>query len=187
MKKKLLVLACIVCGVLSTSNAQYQKGDWTANAGFSFGLIGYGYGYYGSSSGFLPISLNVEYSVNETFAVGPYVGMYSRSYGSGDYRFRAMSFGARGTFHANEFLNENLNMSINTEKVDIYASLILGVESYSWKYADNISNGYYANGSRFIFGPTLGIRYMFAPKFGAFFEAGRGAFGYGTIGITGRF
>ncbi|HEU5147673.1 MAG TPA: hypothetical protein VFT90_13195, partial [Chryseosolibacter sp.] len=136
---------------------------------------------------FLPISVNVEYSVNDVFAVGPYLGMYSRSYGAGDYRFRALSFGARGTFHASNFLNDNLNMSINTEKVDLYGALILGVETYSWKYADYIGEGYYSNGSRVIFGPVLGIRYLFSPNFGAFFEGGRGAFGYGTIGISGRF
>jgi len=186
MKKRLLVLA-MVCGILSTASAQYEKGDWTGNAGFSFGLIGYGYGYYGSASGFLPVTLNLEYSVSDVFAIGPYVGMYSRSYGAGDYKFRALSFGARGTFHASDFLNENLDMSINTEKVDIYGTILLGVESYSWKYADDVISGYYANGSRFIFGPVLGIRYMFAPKFGAFFEGGRGAFGYATIGVSGRF
>ena len=187
MKKRFVVLACILCGLFSTSFAQYEKGNISVNAGFSFGLIGYGYGVYGDSRGFLPLSLNLEYNLNDKFAIGPYVGMYSRSYGDGDYKFRALSFGGRGTFHASDFLNENLNMSINTEKVDIYGSLILGVESYSWKYDDNIVEGYYANGSRFIFGPVVGIRYLFSPAFGAFFEGGRGAFGYGTIGITARF
>lgn len=187
MKKKFLVLACVLCGFLSTAVAQYEKGDIAVNAGISFGLIGYGYGYYGGASGFLPVSVNLEYSVNDAFAIGPYVGMYSRSYGAGDYKFRALSFGARGTFHASNFLNENLSMSINTEKVDIYAALILGIETYSWKYADYIADGYYSNGSRMIFGPVLGIRYQFNPAFGAFFEGGRGAFGYGTLGITARF
>lgn len=187
MKEKILVLACVLCGFFSTALAQYEKGDIAVNAGLSFGLIGYGYGYYGSASGFLPVSVNLEYSINDKFAIGPYFGIYSRSYGAGDYRFRALSFGARGTFHASEFLNDNLNMSINTDKLDIYGSLILGVETYSWKYDDSTIAGYYANGSRFILGPVLGIRYNFSPAFGAFFEAGRGAFGYGTLGITMKF
>ena len=180
----MLVFVGLWCGLLSTACAQYEKGDVTVNGGFSFGLIGYGYGYYGGARGFLPVSVNLEYSVSEAFAIGPYVGMYSRSYGAGDYRFRALSFGARGTFHASEFLNDNLNMSINTEKVDVYGSVILGLESYRWKYADYIGEGYYSNGSRVIFGPVLGIRYMFNPALGAFFEGGRGAFGYGTLGLT---
>ena len=93
MKKRMLVLACAVCGLFSTTFGQSQKGDIAVNAGFSFGLIGYGYGYYGNASGFLPVLLNVEYSINDKFAIGPYFGMYSRSYGAGEYKFRAMSFG----------------------------------------------------------------------------------------------
>lgn len=187
MKKRILIFACMLCGFLSTAVAQYEKGDISVNLGVSFGLIGYGYAYYGDARGFPPLSVNLEYSVNDMFSVGPYFGIYSRSYGAGDYKFTALSFGARGTFHASEFLNNNLNMTINTEKVDIYGSLILGLESNSWKYADNTMDGFYANGSRLILGPVLGIRYLFSPAFGAFFEGGRGAFGYGTLGITARF
>lgn len=187
MKKRFAILACMLCGVFSTAFAQYEKGDITINAGFSFGLIGYGYGYYGDARGFLPLTANLEYSISENFSVGPYLGIYSRSYGAGDYKFTAMSFGGRGTFHAGDFLNENLGMSINTEKLDIYGSVILGFETYKWKYADNSFDGYYANGSRLIFGPVLGIRYLFSPAFGAFFEGGRGAFGYGTLGVSMKF
>lgn len=184
MKKVLLVLACYA--LVFNAFGQYEKGDLTLNAGVSFGLIGYGYGYYGSASGFLPISANVEYSLNEQFAVGPYVGFFSRNYGGGDFRFTALSFGGRGTFHANKFLRDKLNMNLS-DKVDIYASLILGVETLSWKYRDENLSGYYSNGSRVIFGPNLGIRYNFSPNFGAFFEAGRGAFGLGTLGISAKF
>ena len=186
MKKKVLLLSLAFIAVFSKVSAQFEKGDLALNAGFSFGLIGYGYGYYGAGSGFLPISVNLEYSVNEKFAVGPYVGFFSRSYGAGDFRFTALSFGGRGTFHATPFLNENLDMNIS-DKVDIYASLLLGVETLSWRYRDESISGYYSNGSRFIFGPTVGVRYLFSPKFGAFFEAGRGAFGFGTLGVTGKF
>ena len=184
--KKVLFFSLAFFAVFSHAFAQYEKGDLALNAGFSFGLIGYGYGYYGSASGFLPLSVNVEYSLNDKWAIGPYLGFFSRSYGSGDFRFTALSFGGRGTFHASSFLNENLDMNIS-EKVDIYASLLLGVETLSWKYRDESISGYYSNGSRVIFGPTVGVRYQFTPKFGAFFEAGRGAFGFGTLGVTGKF
>lgn len=186
MKKKVLLLMVALCALFSKVSAQFEKGDLMLNAGFSFGLIGYGYGYYGSASGFLPLSVNVEYSVNEKFAVGPYLGYFSRSYGGGDFRFTALSFGGRGTFHARSFLNDNLGMNVS-DKVDIYASLLLGVETLSWKYRDESLSGYYSNGSRVIFGPTVGVRYLFSEKFGAFFEAGRGAFGFGTLGISASF
>ena len=185
MKKKFSILLVMVA-VCWQATAQFEKGDLAVNAGISFGLIGYGYGYYGSGSGFLPLSLSGEYSINDRFAVGAYVGYFSRSYSSGDFRFTALSFGGRGTFHASSFLNDKLNMNLS-EKVDVYGSVLLGVETLSWKYRDDTLNGYYSNGSRVIFGPVLGIRYLFSPNFGAFFEGGRGAFGLGSIGVTGKF
>lgn len=184
MKRGITIFACLLfCA--SGAFAQYEKGDLTLNAGISFGLIGYGYGFAGSSSGFPPLSVNVEYSLNEMFAVGPYVGFFSRDYGT--IKYNALSFGDRGTFHASGFLNENLDLDINEEKLDIYATLILGFETVGWKYDESLwGNQYNANSNSFIFGPVLGIRYNFNPNLGAFFEGGRGAFGYGTLGISVR-
>lgn len=184
MKKLLFSMAFFA--MFSSVFAQYEKGDLTLNAGLSFGLIGYGYGYYGAGSGFMPLSLNLEYSLNDQFAVGPYLGFFSRNYGGGEFRFTALSFGGRGTFHANKFLRDKLNMNVS-DKVDLYASVLLGVETLSWKYRNENLSGYYSNGTRVIFGPVLGIRYNFSPGFGAFFEAGRGAFGLGTLGISAKF
>lgn len=182
MKKIITTIVLVVASILS--NAQYQKGNVTVNAGFSIGLIGYSYGYYSGASGFVPIFANVEYSVNEIFAVGPYVGFYTRSYVNGDFKFTSISLGARGTAHLSGWLNEKLDMGINEETVDLYAALHLGFESVSWKYRDESIPGYYANSSRGIFGPVLGVRYMFAPNFGAFFETGRGAFGWASLGVS---
>lgn len=188
-KKFLLIVNLMAC-LVSGAYAQYQKGDIAVNAGITFGLIGYGYGLYGSSSGFPPLSVNAEYSINDKFAVGPYVGLYTRSYkyGSGyNDRFTALSFGARGTFHATPFLNETLNLSIDEEKIDLYGTVILGFESYSWNFDEKYGgNYYYSNGSRIIFGPILGVLYNLNPSLGIFFEGGRGAFGYGTLGVTAK-
>src|SRR6187200_2301989 len=98
--KKMLVLLTVMVALYGKASAQYEKGNIAVNLGVSFGLIGYGYGYYGSGSGFLPLSVSGEYSINDNFALGAYVGYFSRSYNSGDFRFTAMSYGARGTFHA---------------------------------------------------------------------------------------
>lgn len=184
--KKIILLGFMMLAVCWESSAQYEKGDLAVNAGISFGLIGYGYGYYGSGSGFLPISVSGEYSINERFAVGAYVGFFSRSYSSGEFRFTALSFGGRGTFHASSFLRDNLDWNVS-EKLDIYGSVLLGVETLSWKYRDENINGYYSNNSRMIFGPVVGVRYFFSPNFAGYFEGGRGAFGLGTLGITAKF
>lgn len=191
MKKFFTILAVVVCCLSGNSAfAQYQKGDIAVNAGLSFGLIGYSYGSYGSSSGMPPVAINVEYSLDDRFAVGPYVGVFTRTYKYGDYkdRFTALSFGARGTFHASGFLNDVLDFNINEEKLDLYATVILGVETYSWKVDEKyVGDSYYAGGSRLILGPVVGARYQFTPNVGAFFEAGRGTFGLGTLGVTAKF
>ena len=52
----------------------YEKGDFSLNAGMSFGLIGYGYGLYGSSSFAVPLVANVDIGISEYFSVGGFVG-----------------------------------------------------------------------------------------------------------------
>ncbi|WP_040398341.1 hypothetical protein, partial [Cesiribacter andamanensis] len=160
-----LTLFCAILMMAYGANAQYNRGDLTFNAGFSFGLIGYGWGYGSHSGGFVPLTANLEYSLDDRFAIGPYVGYFSRSYKSASYtdRFSVVSFGARGTFHATPQINEWFDSSIDESKIDIYGTLLLGYEIYSWNYDDAWGNDYIYNHSsgRFILGPVLGIRYNF--------------------------
>ncbi len=138
MKNKFSILFafCLMIFFAQSAKAQYQKGDILINPGLSLGVIGYN--YYGSGySGFLPLTINAEYSINDKFSLGGYAGYYSRRYKSIDYRFTSLSFGARGTFHASGVLNEVLDLNINEEKLDLYGSLILGVYTSSWNYGDN--------------------------------------------------
>jgi hypothetical protein len=192
MKK--LATAVLFCGILMTafsSKAQYNQGDLTFNAGLSFGLIGYGWGYGTHSGGFVPLTVNVEYSLDDRLAVGPYIGYFSRSYRSSSYtdRFSAFSFGARGTFHGTSLINDLLDTSIDESKIDIYGSLMLGYEIYSWNYDDawGFDRQFNHKSGRIILGPVLGIRYHFNPQIGAYFEGGRGAFGVGTLGVSVKF
>jgi hypothetical protein len=185
MKNKLSILfaLCLMIFFAQSAKAQYEKGDILINPGISLGVIGYN--YYGSGySGFLPLTVNVEYSINDKFSVGGYGGYYSRSYKSIDYRFTALSFGARGTFHASGVLNEVLDLNINEEKLDLYGTVILGVHTYSWNYGDTRTSALYDNGTGLRLGTSIGARYFFTPKFGAFFEVGRGVFGFADLGIS---
>jgi hypothetical protein len=76
---------------------------------------------------------------------------------------------------------------MDEEKLDLYATLLLGFETYSWDYGDYNGSLVNDDNGRLIIGPVVGVRYFFNPKFGAFFEAGRGAFGYGTLGVSAKF
>ncbi len=189
MKKVIILLAILLSTFLTGAYAQYQKGDILINAGLSLGAWGYGYGLYAASSGFLPLTASVEYSMNDQLALGPYAGLYTRTYKYSGYkdRFTALSFGARGTFHASRFLNEHLHLSIDLKKLDLYATMIVGFEVRSWNFdADYDGDPFYSNEVSFDLGPVLGVRYNFSPSFGAFFEAGRGSFGLGTIGLSAK-
>lgn len=186
-----IVLFFTFCCVGTTGYAQYSKGDLTANAGISFGLIGYGFGYGSSSIGFPAISANVEYSLDDRFAFGPYLGYFARTYRAASYKngFSVVSFGGRGTFHATSSLNDWLSLSIDEDKWDLYGTLILGYEVYSWNYdsAWGDNDLYDSSSGGLVFGPVVGARYHFNNKIGAYFEGGRGAFGWGTLGVSAKF
>lgn len=189
---KRIALLTLVVGLFMTTlsaNAQYSKGDLTANAGLSFGLIGYGFGYGSSTLGFPPLILNVEYSIDDRFAVGPYLGYFSRTYRSGSYRdrFSAFSFGGRGTFHASSSLNDWFDWNIDESKWDLYASAVLGFQVYSWNYDDAYTFTHSNSSGGFVLGPIVGARYFVNPNFGVFAETGRGALGAFTLGASMKF
>ncbi|WP_225000008.1 hypothetical protein [Cesiribacter sp. SM1] len=185
----LLILAAGLCMTTLSANAQYRKGDLTGNAGLSFGLIGYGFGYGSSTLGFPPLTVNVEYSIDDRFAVGPYLGYFSRTYRSGSYRdgFSVFSFGGRGSFHATSSLNEWFNWNIDESKWDIYAAAVLGFEVYSWNYDEDYLVDIDNSGGGIVIGPVIGGRYFFNPNFGVFAETGRGALGAFTLGASMKF
>jgi hypothetical protein len=201
MKKTFAFLFTLAVACLSSfsAQAQYAKGDITANAGISLGVIGYGaysYNYYGGGyRGSIPLSASVEYSINDQFALGGYLGYYGRSYKytwNGDnYRDRwsITSFGVRGSYHATPLLNDLLGASMDEEKWDIYASVLLGYEVWSWSYGYEGSGFNRSNtgSGNLDFGTIVGARYFFSPKFGAFAELGRGSYGLLTLGVTGKF
>lgn len=181
--------------VLSQSAAwsqlsSYEQGDKLLNAGFSLGY--YGYGYFGSRSGFtLPLNASVEYGITDQISAGPYVGYARWSYryndGSGEnkYSWTFVTVGARGSFHYTEILNEFLDSDIDEEKWDLYLSLFLGLEFRS--YNDDLGLDYYSNDTVVRLGPNLGFRYYLRRNIGVYFEGGRGTFGWLNFGLAVRF
>jgi hypothetical protein len=165
------------------SESGFEQGDILISPGISFGAVGYGYGFGDGGSGFLPVSVSAEYSINDKFAVGPYVGFYSRSYSGTDFKWTSFSFGAKGTLHATGLLNEAFDSSMDAEKIDLFASTYLGIRTVSFNES---FLGQSASGSDFRFGLTIGGRYFFNPNIGAFLELGYGALGVGTLGVSFR-
>lgn len=194
MKKyALLALVAILSLVGQTAQAQYQRGDMLFNGGISMGLLGYGFGY-GSASGFPALTVNLEYSLDDRFAVGPYLGYFGRTYkgnfGGRPYedKFSVFAFGGRGVFHATSSLNEWFNWNIDENKFDIYGAVLLGYEVFTWNYDEDVYGSFTPTNSsgRVILGPVIGARYNFNNQIGAFFETGRGTFGVATLGVSVR-
>ncbi len=187
---RLLFLALFLFAGSQIAHAQtaYTKGDKIASLGVSFG--NYGYGFAGSrSGGFIPITASLEFGVHESISVGPYIGYasWNYDYSFGDYSSNFLSVGAKGSWHYVPFINQELNTSLDEQKLDFYISLFLGIENRSFGYDDRNIDNQRSNVTRLVFAPVLGFRYMFTPKVGAFIELGRGTFGYSSLGVSAHF
>ena len=156
----------------------FNQGDLLLNAGFSFAYYGQTFG--GTRSlGIIPLSVNLEYGIHKYISVGPYLGYASWDYDIGnDFTWNILSLGARGSFHYLPLLDEILESDLDLERLDFYASLILGLEIQSSN--PNIIE----NETELVLGPVLGFKYLFNERVGAYFEGGRGTFGYGTLGVA---
>ena len=204
--KKLCILTFLACGLALSTRAQntvrvgdsggglaYNEGDKIFMAGISFGYYGYNLGR-GRSVGVPPLTAALELGIHENFSVGPYIGYASWGYNYRDlninysYNWSFLAVGARGSFHYVPLLNEALDLSLDEEKLDFYVTLIVGLEFRSRTGDDNFGGLLGENDNDtdigFQLGPVLGFKYKFNDRFGAYFEGGRGAYGYGTLGVA---
>jgi hypothetical protein len=175
---------------ISSANQAYTKGDKIFQAGIGFGY--FNYGHAGTRSvGLPPLTASVELGIHDHISVGPYLGYgswkYSQTfYGNKfTYSWNYLAVGARGSFHYLPFLNENLDLGLDAEKFDFYASLFLGLERQRIK--SEYENANQANATVVRLAPVLGFRYKFNPKFGTYLEAGRGALSVATLGVSVNF
>ena len=189
-----LLITCI-CYVAQGQSSQtvqvesgdlaYNQGDKIAQLGISFGTYGYGYNYYGSRSFTLPIAASLEFGFHEYLSAGPYIGFASWRYdyiNNVDYRFSSFAVGARGSFHYLPLINEALELGLDESAWDFYVTLMLGIEAYSWNFDNDIPGYDQANDTDFAFNAVVGFRYKFNRNWGVYFEGGRGAIGYITVG-----
>ena len=196
--KKLLTLTglalCVTFGVQAQNTVRlgggglaYEKGDKIIQVGLGLGraIGGYNLAYRGLGG-----SLNAafEVGIHEYFSVGAYgaVGRYSYNIGrivigdNREYTLTAVAVGARGSFHYLSLLNEAFDANIDEEKIDLYVSLLLGLEFFSDVSGD--IPGY--NATVFDGGAVLGGRYKFSPRLAVFSELGYASLSVWTLGIS---
>ncbi len=184
-----MALAQNTVNVDPSGDRAYNEGDKIFQFGVGFGY--YGYGFTGTRSVSIPpLTASLEFGFHENFSVGPYVGYASWDYNftSYDYGWDFLAVGARGSFHYVPLANEALDLNLNEEKLDFYISLFLGLEFQSFSGDTGFgSTDVYSNNTVLRLSPVLGFKYKFNDKFGAYFEAGRGALSVATLGLAVHF
>ncbi|KGL50166.1 hypothetical protein [Porphyromonas cangingivalis] len=171
MKKIMLVAFMMIAGIFMANAQTVRKGDKIVN-------IGVGFGTYGKTTSFPPLSVSFDYGVKDrlfdnksSITIGGYAGFLSNkteftfptySYG---WKYNNFLIGARGALHY-EFVS----------KLDTYVGLILG---YNIVTASYYSSGTgtpinSATGSGSFYSTYLGARYYVAPRFAIFAEVGYG-------------
>jgi Outer membrane protein beta-barrel domain len=173
--KKLLTLTFVVTALLFSSkvNAQaYKEGDKLLNVGV--GLSSY---YYGT-----PFGVSYESGINENISVGGQFDYNSGSYGAytlSDWKYTAFYVGARGSYHLAPLLK------LNDDKIDLYAGIGLGYQSFKWN--DNGYGAGYSTGSGIFFNYFIGGKYYFTEKIGAFVELGYTGLSSSRLGLAVKF
>lgn len=166
-----LTIAAFCLFAHSNLHAQYKKGDNLLNAGIGLGVY---------SLGGLPIGASFEHGITEDISVGGFFdyASWSNSYSTYKYSWRAMYFGARGSYHFNELLK------LDNDKIDVYAGLGLGY--YIVSTGDNLVSGYNGYGNRLFYNMHIGGRYYFANSLAGFAELGYGV-SVLKVGLTLKF
>lgn len=168
--------------VHAQENQSFSRGDVLVNTGFSFAYYQYGLNYQRTLK-ILPTTASLEFALSDAFSVGPYVGFASWNYIQ--YELNFISLGGRLSWHFAPALTQWIP-DLNLARWDIYLTGIVGVEIRAIsEYNSLVSEA--ENKNKIIFGPTLGIKYLFNSTTGIFAEGGRGTFGYGTMGIAFKF
>ncbi|HXH18167.1 MAG TPA: hypothetical protein VNJ07_03700, partial [Chitinophagales bacterium] len=163
------LLASISCS--SAFGQAHQKGDILLSPGISLG--NYGYYHRGACNQFgIPLVFYADFSPHDYASVGPFFGIYL---GDGV----AFDFGARGSFHWWQLLDDKVSKDVKADILDLYFSFWVGAEISTHDCYKNDGN----NG-RGRAGAMLGLRWYFAEPVALMFELGGPPMGFTTLGVT---
>jgi len=180
LTKAIIVILVLASGSLQAQELSYEKGDHLFNAGIGLGYYGNNFIYRRAAT--IPaVEASLELGIHEYFGVGAYAGLVSWNYDAFNFDGRQSIFtiGARGSFHYSSLLEELLESDFKSDKLDLYVTLIMGLEFRSYNGDFTTSNS-----ADIFVGPVLGARYYFNPKLAVYAEGGRGSFSILKFGIT---
>ncbi len=174
MKKLTLafVVIAVLCLLVSTGNAQYEKGK--SYLGPRIGI-----GVNGSS---LAFGAGYEYGVTDEISIGGLVDYYQYSYTAwsdwgGKYTY--IIIGAQGNYHFGKTLKWD-------SKLDPFAGVVIGYESITWKWNDQSWGAFSPTSSGITFGGQAGLRYFLSPSLALYGQVGFGIT-YLKVGVDFKF
>ena len=158
--KKITIVIMIMFGLISFTHAQHEQGQLNANIGVGLGSrIGVG------DMGLPPLSLSLDYGINDNISIGGYLGYISTKQdfaGVYSWNWTYMIVGVRGAYH--------LEVSDN---FDPYGGVLLGYNMVSVKTEGSGGKNPVA-ASSIAYAGFIGARYHFSKGFGVFGELGYG-------------
>ena len=151
------------------------------------------YPTFGQITGMRPIQVSFDYSIDDHFTVGAYLGRFYSEiqdvYGTEYYRcyFRSNSGGIRFSLHFSDLINSFTGARINVRKWDIYSTAHMGWYTRNWVVGERFrGNRDYSIGSFSNTGIVAGVKYLPVPRLGIFAEAGIGPVSVFGFGISGK-
>jgi hypothetical protein len=151
------------------------------------------YPAYGQITGMRPIQLSFDYSFDDHFSAGAYLGYFHSQiqdvYGTEFFRttFSSQSGGFRLTLHFADLINSFVGTRINVRKWDLYTTAHMGWYTRNWVVGEKYRGTRdYANGSFSNIGIVAGVKYHPVQRIGIFAEGGIGPVSVLGFGITGR-
>lgn len=174
MKKTFFLVSLLLACVFGfAQNGGFAKGDKQLNIG-----VGVNSGYDNG----IPFGASFEVGITDAISVGGNFDYLSSKFDNtfGDFKFTALYFGARGSYHFNELFE------IENEKIDVYAGATVGYRSFSWDddFDDSLGDDY---DSAIFVGIYAGARYYFTDSIGAFLEVGDIGSTNARLGVTFKF
>ncbi|MCF8331567.1 MAG: hypothetical protein K9H84_03860 [Bacteroidales bacterium] len=118
-----------------------------------------------------------------------FVGFASYKYRYFDYKYgwTYLDLGGRVSYHFLPLINEFLDEDFDTDKFDLYITLMLFFESRTYSTNNDNIPIRYDNELKILLGSVAGIRYHLTDNLSLYAEGGRSTFGFGTFGITAYF
>jgi hypothetical protein len=160
--------------------SSYRASSRRSSGGYGFeagdGLLNLGIGLTNYYSNRMPVGLSYEYGFTDDISAG---AQFDYMGGGTTYYYTVTYFGARGSYHFNRLLN------LNEEKLDLYAGVGLGYQS--WRPSSDFYRNNYTYNSGLFLNYFVGGKYYFTKKVGAFAELGYTGISSSRIGLSFKF